>query len=100
MITWLLRSSADPKQFSLMIRGAAVVGLSLLLKFSVLACGVGLLCLGIDEAWVNIVAESIEIIAFALALIVGAIMTMWGAVRKLDLKRWAAPKSPTNESGF
>ncbi len=55
-----------------------------------LACGLGVYCLGVTDYSVNQAIELITQMAYALALFFGAVMTLWGLVRKLAYGRWSA----------
>ncbi|MEK7992882.1 MAG: hypothetical protein AAB403_03660 [Planctomycetota bacterium] len=89
-IKWFVTSSADPLKFSLSIRGLLVIGGGWLLNASVLACGLGVYCLGVTDYSVNQAIELITQIAYALALFFGSVMAAWGFIRKLAYGRWSA----------
>ena len=50
ILNWLITSSADPKRTSLAVKGALMLGGRYLLHTITLACGIGLYCIGIDQA--------------------------------------------------
>lgn len=78
--SWLIRSSADPRNTSLAIKGALVAIMPIVLYVT-----------GIAEADFNIVVEAIVSTIFALSTIVSAVMTVYGIIRKVQFGRWSAP---------
>lgn len=89
-INWLVTSSADPTKFSLFVRGIAGTAAGVLLHAAVLACGLGVYCIGIDAGWVNAVVDAIAKLAYAVALTIGPLVALLGLIRKIRLGQWSA----------
>jgi hypothetical protein len=89
-INWLVTSSVDPRNFSLTVKGVAVIGAGWLLKLSVLACGLGVYCVGLDADWLNKAVDALTQIAYGFALLFGGVMTFIGLLRKWWSGRWSA----------
>ena len=89
-IKWLVTSSSDPLKFSLTIRGLLTLGAGWLLHASVVACGLGVYCLGVDEQTINQGVQVLTNLAYAAALSLGAVMAVIGFIRKFANGQWSA----------
>lgn len=78
-LNWLLLSSADPTQSSLTFKGILVS----LVPLTMIGLGVAHVNFGIDQ--VNIVINFITVAVQDLLLLIAAVMTLWGAIRKVYL---------------
>lgn len=90
MFDKIIRSSEDPKKVSLAVRGFILLVGAQVVAAVDFACSIGATCLGIDNALVVKIAEAFELIVYAAMLLVGAVWTLYGIVRKLHLGRWSA----------
>lgn len=79
MFNKLIRSSTDPKALSLTVRGILV---------SVLPIAIAVL--GIDEAVANGIVDAVVNLVYYGASLVSVVMTLYGLIRKVKLKRWSA----------
>jgi hypothetical protein len=89
---WLITSSADPKKTSLFVSGLVVAVGGFVIQVSSTACGLGLYCLGIDSEMVNEFAGVMQTLTFGTMIVVGGLMGLYGLVRKVVNRRWAAPR--------
>lgn len=90
-INWLITSSSDPRKTSLFVKGLILFGGAWVVRAVDTACTWGVVCLGIDSAIVNNVAEAVEGVIFAGMLLVGSIVALVGIVRKFIVGRWSHP---------
>lgn len=82
---WIVVSSADPSKTSLTVKAAGVLAIPYVLNSVKIACGVGLVCIGVDSASLNgLVDASAGIVEAALSLI-GGIAFVYGFARKVAL---------------
>jgi hypothetical protein len=87
---WFITSSSDPLKFSMTVRGTLLIAGSYALKAAVIACGLGIYCLGIDQSAINQIVDSGANLAQGAALIVGSVMAVIGIWRKFKNKQWSA----------
>ncbi len=82
---WIVYSSADPRKISLTVRAALLGVVPMLLNAVSVACGFGLVCLGVDADGLNTVAEAVSNLVFWGFSIVSGVMFLYGFVRKIVL---------------
>lgn len=82
---WIWYSSADPSKVSLTVRATLLGIVPVVLNAVSLACGFGLVCLGIDAEGLNGVVNGIEAIVVGVLSVVAAIGMLYGFVRKVVL---------------
>lgn len=80
-LSWLVRSSADPRNTSLAVKGA-LLGIM----------PVALYLTGIAEADFNVIVDAAVTVVFAITTAISAIQIIWGVVRKVQFGRWSAPE--------
>lgn len=81
--TWLITSSADPARVSLTVRGALLALIPTILWLVSTACGFGIVCLGVDEPFLNQFVESLVALVQALLTAIAAVWVVWGMIRKI-----------------
>ncbi|MBX4216152.1 hypothetical protein KW797_04355 [Candidatus Parcubacteria bacterium] len=89
----IIRSSEDPKKYSLFLQGLVLLVGGQGVKAFALACSIGLVCVGVDQEWVNEVAGAVEMIVYAALSLVGGAWALYGLFRKLALSRWSHPNA-------
>lgn len=77
---WLTRSSADPQRTSLAVRGF-LTGIAPII----------MIVFGITDAEFGTLADAGVNAAFTVLSAIAAVQLIWGLVRKVINKRWAAP---------
>ena len=82
---WLVQSSANARQVSLSAKAALLAIVPYILSLSTGACGLGLVCLGVEAEGLNQVVEAITNIIFWGLSIVSAIGFIYGFGRKVWL---------------
>lgn len=85
LLQWVWLSSADPRKTSLSVRMALLGVVPFVLNFVMGACGIGLVCLGVDAEGLNQAVGVIENIVFWSLSIVAGIGFLYGFGRKLWL---------------
>lgn len=91
---WLRWSSADPARMSLTVRGILIGIIPTVLYIASMACGFGVVCLGVDEPLLNQFAESVAAAVQAFFTLVAAVMVVIGFIRKVILT--AQGNTPTS----
>lgn len=79
-IPTLLRSSVDPDKISLLFKGLAAVAV----------------LFGIDSTVVANLGNAIVSVITGIGILISAVVAMVGAIRKMQVGRWAAPNYPNN----
>ena len=93
---WLVTSSADPKQTSLAVKGALMLGGSYLLHSIALVCGLGLVCItGVDQTWINQAVDMTAKVVDGCLILVGAFASVAGLGCKVSFGRWSAHQEPS-----
>ena len=82
---WLVHSSADPNKTSLSVKMALLAVVPYVLNLVTAACGLGLVCLGVDAESLNQVVKVIADIVFWALSIVSGVGFVIGFGRKLWL---------------
>jgi hypothetical protein len=77
--SWLIRSSSDPRNTSLAVKGALLAIMPAALYLT-----------GIAEADFNVIVDAAVTIVFAVTSIISAAQIIYGIVRKVKLGRWSA----------
>lgn len=88
-LTWLTRSSADPKKTSLAVYGALTLATSYIVSIAPLACKLVDIC--IDPSVFPPIVDLIEKIVYGAMIVVGSALTLFGMIRKIYLGRWTHP---------
>lgn len=83
ILDFLLVSSADPSKWSLTFKMALVGVIPYIVNAAGIACGLGLVCLGVDDVVLNSLAEALEKIVFLVLSAVSAVGVLIGLFRKL-----------------
>jgi hypothetical protein len=89
-LAWLTTSSADPKKYSLALKGALKIGAGYLLQALAITCSLHLACLNIDSSMVDAAIQNISACACVVLWLWGAGQFVWGIARKAWLNRWSA----------
>lgn len=90
---WLVRSSEDPQKFSLTVKGI----LTALATWAALAAGVvsfGMPPMEQVNGIIDVVVNAVNLTLAAVPVVAGVYAswaTVWGALRKVLVGRWAAP---------
>lgn len=82
---WLVKSSADPTKTSASIKFALLGVVPYIIHLLTLACGFGLVCLGVDTEWLNQFVEVLSQLVFWILSIISAIGFLYGSTRKVYL---------------
>lgn len=82
ILDFLLVSSKDPTKWSLTLKMALVGVIPYIINAVGIACGFGLVCLGVDTAGLNALAEGLEKVAFFVLSTIAAIGVVVGLARK------------------
>ena len=82
---WFVVSSVDPRKWSLTVRATGVLAIPYVLSSLSAACGFGLLCIGVDEAGLNQLVESVAAVVEGILFAIGGIMFIAGFIRKVVL---------------
>ncbi len=83
LFQWLMLSSADPRKTSLSVKMALLAIVPYVLNIASTACGLGLVCLGVDAEGLNqFVQVSENLVLWSLSIVAG-IGFMYGFFRKL-----------------
>lgn len=82
---WVVKSSADPEKMSLTIKGLLVLLIPYILTSLDMVCAIGQYCISVDESFLKDTVDFIGQSAYLILSFVGAAMTFWGAIRKVDL---------------
>lgn len=85
ILQWLMLSSADPSEISLSVKAPLLGLIPYILSVATTACGIGLVCLGVEATELNQVVGKIESIIFWFFSIIASIGFLIGFVRKLWL---------------
>jgi hypothetical protein len=97
ILKWLVTSSADPSEYSLMVKGALSLGAAYLLQLLPVLCGFHVICLSVDGNVLSSAVDTIANIVYLGLTLVGAVAFLWGLLRKAWLNRFSAyPISPAN----
>lgn len=83
ILDFLLVSSKDPKKWSMTFYSALTLGIPYIVHIAGVACGFGLVCLGVDADGLNAIAQGLETLVFGVLTAVGAVGVVYGLVRKL-----------------
>ncbi len=80
---WLVVSSQDPKRASLTIKAALIALVPITLHAIDTACGLGVVCLGVDETGLNATIEQISAIVLGVTTLIALLGSAYGFVRKI-----------------
>lgn len=78
-LNWLLTSSKDPRNTSLLVKGVLTSIAPIAMFF-----------FGLDDTSFGSIADTIVDIVFYGLTLISLIATLWGAFRKVQLGRWSA----------
>lgn len=81
--TFLLKSSADPKQTSATVKFALLGIIPYIMQVTNLVCEFGSQCYSIDPNLLETIASALAEGTYYLLLLISVMGTLWGASRKL-----------------
>lgn len=81
-LAWIWYSSKDPRKTSLFIRAALVGVIPAVVHAVGVACGFGIVCLGVDEPFLNILIQYIEQAVFYGLGFIAVVGSIVGLIRK------------------
>jgi hypothetical protein len=89
ILNWLITSSADPKKWSLFVKGVLLLWGAQIVSLFDAVCSFGLACLGVDTTFVNQLAEGVEAVIYGGLIVIGLIWSLYGGIRKVYLTGWS-----------
>lgn len=85
IITWILVSSADPRNVSLTVKMALLAIVPWLMQAIGLACAFDTICIELDQSAIEAVAADVAQVVYAGLTIVSSVGLIYGLVRKVWL---------------
>lgn len=92
LLLWLMTSSNDPRKTSLLIVGILTGFSGYALNLLQLTCVFGLLCIAQPADWISQAITYVGNGVEGILLLVGACMSLFGLVRKIQNGQWSAFK--------
>jgi hypothetical protein len=89
-LKWLVSSSADSNNYSLMVKGTLSLSAAYLLQLLPILCGFHIVCISVDGNVLTSAVDTIANIVYLGLSLVGGVAFLWGLCRKIWFNRFSA----------